>query len=189
MSTSSTTRSRPGAGLPRRALDRVNQVMAMASVACLVVMVLLTIGDVAWRSFAGKSIEGVNELGEVTMVVIVFLGVAYAEQRRAHVSMTLLVRRMQPRVAAALEGAGILLVALIVAWMLWVTTERALTSFEANEYRFGLVRIPIWPARAVIVAGLAAYLLQLALRLVDDVVDAVRGGRRPSPELDANIGV
>jgi TRAP-type C4-dicarboxylate transport system permease small subunit len=187
VSASTTTPSQRRPNPLRRVLDMVNGVMAMACVACLVVMVLLTMADVTRRTFAGKSIEGVNELGEVMMVVIVFLGVAYAEQRRAHVSMTLVVRRMKPQVAAAVEAAGLLLVVLIVAWMLWVTTDRALVSFAANEYRFGLVRIPIWPARAVIVLGLAAYLLQLVLRLVDDVRGAARG--RPVPTADAAIGV
>jgi TRAP-type C4-dicarboxylate transport system permease small subunit len=187
VSASTTTPSQRSSNPLRRVLDLVNGAMAMGCVACLVVMVLLTIADVTRRSFAGKSIEGVNELGEVMMVVIVFLGVAYAEQRRAHVSMTLFVRRMKPSVAAAVEAAGLLLVVAIVAWMLWVTTDRALVSFAANEYRFGLVRIPIWPARAVIVLGLAAYLLQLVLRLLDDVRGAARG--RPAATADASIGV
>lgn len=182
--------SRPasGPGRVRRALDRVNRVMAALSVGCIAVMLVLTILDITRRTVSGRSVEGVNELGEVAMVFIVFLGLAYAEQRRAHVAVTLLVRRLPHRVAAGMEAAGIALVMAVVVWMVVVTGERALESLAVGEYRFGLVRIPIWPARIVIVVGLAAYLLQLGLRLVDDL-RVMRGAEAPDVLTDTAAGL
>ena len=165
--------------------------MAILSVSCLALMLLLTIADVIRRTFMGRSIEGVNELGEVMMVAIVFLGLGFAESRGAHVSMTLLARRLLPRGAAALQALGILLVACVVAWMLFVTADRAFQSYLAHEYRFGLVRIPIWPARTCIAVGLAAYLAELAFRLSDDlsITRDTNGIARAESPSDPPLGV
>lgn len=156
-------------GVFRRTVDAVTGIMALLSVACIVVMLVATVADVVRRTIWGTSIHGVTELGEVAMVAIVFLGLGYAQSRDAHVSMTLLVRRLRPDVAALVNGLGLLLVTAVVGWMLMVTTERAIASYEISEYRFGLVQIPIWPARIAIAVGVAAYLLELLFALWDDV--------------------
>jgi TRAP-type C4-dicarboxylate transport system permease small subunit len=166
----------------RRAVHGTTQVLAFLSVLCIVVMLVAIVADVTRRTLAGQAVAGVVELGEVIMVAIVFLGLGYAERRGAHVSMTLFVRRLPPRAAAIVNGAGLLLVVLVVGWMVYVTADRALASFEAKEFRFGLVRVPVWPARIAIAVGLAVYFLELLFRLVDDIRAA--RGKLPSPVAD-----
>lgn len=156
--------------------------MAFLAVAGIIFMALATVADVARRTFEGESIAGVLELGEVMMVAITFLGLAYAEYRGAHVSMTLVVRRIPRRIAAVINAAGLLLIVVVVAWMFLVTFDRAVESYAEGEYRFGLVQVAIWPARIAIVVGLAAYLIELVFRLVDDVrLAAGGGGSAPGP--------
>lgn len=156
-------------GPVRKTLHAVATALALLAVLCIVIVLLATVADVLRRSLAGESVPGVVELSDVMMVAIVFLGLGYAERQGAHVSMTLLVRKLPPRAAAILNGLGLLLIMVIVAWMVWVTADRALESIETQEYRFGLVRVPVWPARVAIAVGLATYLLELALRLLDNV--------------------
>lgn len=164
-------------GGPVRAVVRAfTRVLALAAVACIVFMMVAIVADVTRRRLAGESVEGVVELGEVMMVAITFLGLAYAESRGAHVSMTLVVRKLPPRAAASVNALGLLVVVGVVGWMAYVTADRALLSIELQEYRFGLVRIPVWPARIAVAVGLAAYFLELALRLFDQVRSA-RGAR------------
>lgn len=163
----------PRTSLPRRILHGCTEVLALASVTLIVVVLVMTVADVVRREISGKSVPGVVEWSEVAMVMIVFLGLGYAERQRAHVSMTLFVRMLPPRTAAIINSLGLFLVLLIVTWMVYVTADRALTSFEAKEFRFGLVRVPVWPARVALAVGLLAYLLELALRTVDSVKAAV----------------
>ncbi len=74
----------------------------------------------------------------------------------------------------------------MVGWMVYVTADRALASFEMREYRFGLVRVPVWPARVAIAVGLAAYFLELVFRLFDDIKAAFGKGPGPISE-DAGV--
>jgi len=165
-------------GRLRRVVHQATQVLAFLAVLCIVVMLVAIVADVTRRTLAGESVAGVVELGEVIMVAIVFLGLGFAERRGAHVSMTLVVRKLAPRTAAVVNGLGLLLVVVVVGWMVYVTADRALASFEAREYRFGLVRVPVWPARVAIAVGLVVYFLELVFRLIDDFRAAT--GRGPA---------
>ncbi|MGH3359443.1 MAG: TRAP transporter small permease subunit [Nocardioidaceae bacterium] len=165
-----------GGSALRRVIHGITLVLAALAVLCIVVMLVAIIADVTRRALAGKSVEGVVELGEVMMVAIVFLGLGYAEARGTHVSMTLLIRKLSPRWAGLVNAFGLLIVIAVVGWMVYVTADRALLSFETQEYRFGLVRVPVWPARIAVAVGLAVYFLELVLRLIDDIQSA-RGRR------------
>lgn len=172
-------------GGPVRALVHgLTRVLALAAVACVVFMLIAIVADVVRRQLAGESVEGVVELGEVMMVAITFLGLAYAESRGAHVSMTLFVRKLPPRAAAAVNAIGLLVAVGVVGWMVYVTADRALMSLDLQEYRFGLVRIPVWPARIAVAVGLAAYFLELVVRLVDQLraVGDAEAGRQASEQ-------
>lgn len=170
-----------GGGRTRHAIVVVARLLAAVSVLLILFMMISTVADVGRRQFAGKAIDGVIEMGEVLMVSTVFLGLAYAETRGAHVNMTLVVRKLPPRIAAIANSLGLLLVLLVVGWMVYVTGMRAYESFSANEYRFGLVQIPIWPARIALAVGLAAYFAALLPRLVDDIRSIIRP-EKPSIE-------
>jgi TRAP-type C4-dicarboxylate transport system permease small subunit len=166
----------------RRVVHAVTQVLAFLAVVCIVVVLVATVADVARRSFSGQSVKGVIELGEVLMVAIVFLGLGYAESRGAHVSITAVVRLMPPKTAAVVNGLGLLLMIIVVGWMVFVTADRAIESVAAQEYRFGLVRVPVWPARIAIAVGLAVYVLELLFRLLDNI-QAARGLRSAVEEV------
>ncbi|WP_293784803.1 TRAP transporter small permease subunit [uncultured Aeromicrobium sp.] len=165
--------------LPRRIIHGCTEGFALISVTLIIVVLGMTVADVLRREISGKSVPGVVEWSEVAMVMIVFLGLGYAERQRAHVAMTLFVRMLPPRTAAIINSLGLFLVLLIVAWMVYVTADRALTSFEVKEFRFGLVRVPVWPARVALALGLLAYLLELLLRTAD-TVRAAADRRKPA---------
>lgn len=128
--------------------------------ALFLIMATATI-DVASRNFFGKSIPGILESAEVILVVGVFLGMAYAQRLKAHVSTSLIVDLFPKSVGRVLRVTGLLAVIVYVALATWKTGERALQSFLTGEVRFGLIEIPQWPARAAIAIGFALLLLEL----------------------------
>lgn len=129
-----------------------------------------TAADVTSRQVTGSSIPGVVEYSEVLMVGLIFLGLAYAQRVGAHIGVDLVTERMPVRVAHLVRSVGLVIAIGVVAIMGWETLEVALRSFESREFRFGLVQVPIWPARLLIPIGLGALLLELAISLYDEVV-------------------
>ncbi|MHA7140408.1 TRAP transporter small permease subunit [Arthrobacter sp. Sr33] len=171
-----------GGGRTRRAIIIVARVLAAISGLLIVLMMVSTVADVSRRQFLGEAIPGVIEMGEVLMVATVFLGLAYTEIGGKHVNMTLVIRKLPPRMAAIANTVGLLLVLFVVGWMVYVTGERAIEATEAQEYRFGLVQIPVWPARIALAVGLTAYFLALVARLPGNIRNITAPRQAPADE-------
>jgi TRAP-type C4-dicarboxylate transport system permease small subunit len=97
------------------------------------------------------------------MVAVVYLGLAYTQKKREHVSLSLLTDALPVRWGMTLRLAGQFIIIALVGWIIWRTGLAALRSFTINEVRFGLLQIPMWPARAAIPIGFIAFLLQSLL--------------------------
>lgn len=156
----------------RRAVHALSTTFGVIAAVLIVVIMLSTAADVAVRQVTGASIPGVVEYSEVLMVGLIFLGLAYAQRARAHIGVDLVTERMPVRVAHVVRAVGLALAFVVLAVMAYETLQVALRSFESREFRFGLVQVPIWPARMIIPIGLVALLLELAISLHDEVVGA-----------------
>lgn len=157
---------------PRRVIHGISIGLGAIAVLVIIFLMVATVADVASRYFAGTPIAGITEVGEVLMVASVFLGLAYTESRGGHVRVTLVLEMLPRRLAAIISSVSMFVVLVLLAWMVWETTGRAFESVEHNEFRFGLVQIPVWPGRVAIAAGLASYFLEAVPRFIDQVRNA-----------------
>lgn len=171
-------------------MDRLAKAIAtplgiLASISTIVMMLGVS-ADVAYRNIRGESISGVLELSETALVATIFFGLAYAGTSGAHVSVDLATSRMPKPLARLSLLTAWLLSCVILVWLVYATFGRALTSFERNEIRMGLVNWPLWPARWFIVVGFAA----LTVVAVANVLRLLRnrpllGEEDPAAEADA----
>ncbi len=153
-------RLRPGV----TGVERVSRTLAIVST---VALTLVTAIDVVLRSTTNRGLPGAIEITEVVLVIAVFLGMMTASTEGMHISATLLTDRL-PRVAARVTRiVGAVVSIGIAGWVLYGTALRALASLHAGEYRFGIISVPVWPARLAIVIGVAGLLFALVLHLVD----------------------
>lgn len=162
-------RKTPEEFLARRVIHYLSKFFAWFAVSIITFMMIAITADVLRRYFTGASIPGVTEMGEILMVGSVFCGLAYAESQKAHVNVTLFLDHLPPRLGYILNIIGLIIVLIILIWMVVVTSERALVSIAQNEFRFGLVRVPVWPGRIAIALGLMAYFFEVLIRLVDEI--------------------
>ena len=157
-------------------------IFAIAAALCVVAMMGMTVADVTSRTITGRSVPGAQEISEQLVVALVFLGMAYAFYRREHVAVTIctLALPVRPRAAVRLLGRVIMLG--LVGWMIWMTGEEAWRSYSQGEFRFGLLQLPVWPARAAIPLGLAAFALQVLSDMGDRLIDLRQArGERTAP--------
>jgi TRAP-type C4-dicarboxylate transport system permease small subunit len=160
----------------RKAIDNLSAVLAVVAAACVMAMMILTCLDSAMRWTTGRSVAGIQEIVESLMVAIVFLGMAYALRRGEHVSVRIVTGGLPVRWGALVRLIGMAAMIGLAAWMTLRTGQNAWRSFVSGEVRFGLLQIPIWPARLTIPLGIAAFILQ-ALPAVADQIRVLRGGR------------
>lgn len=162
-----------GTGRLRRGVHAAARLAALISALCVVALMLTTTADVLRRTATGRALPGSVEYGELLMVGMVFLGLAYAQHQKEHVSVSVLTSRLPVRSAMVVRTTGMLTMVGFLLWLSVAAYGEAMRSLASGEYRFGLLQVPMWPARLVIPVGVAL----LALETLIDLWDAVRTPR------------
>ena len=142
-------------------LERLIHLGLFISMANCFIMVIITILDVLSRHLLHRPIPGVIELNEVLMVGIVFLGLGMAQKEKSHIRAELFVSRLPPKLRRLFD-----ILALVFSTCFWVVLlsqalPRAWESYLTGEYREGLIKFPVWPARWALAIGLLIICLQL----------------------------
>lgn len=155
----------------------VSRLLAGAGSIALFAIMAMTAADVLNRALRGTSIPGVIESSEVMLVFGAFLGLAYAQRAKTHVSTNILIERLPARLATVFRVLGLVILAAFVGWAAYLSGLRALDSFRTGEARFGLIEIVQWPARAAIALGFGA----LTAEVVRDLFVLFWGRSRDEP--------
>ena len=143
--------------------------MLMSMLACFL-MIFVTVSDIFSRYVFKYSIPGVFELSETLMTLVVFLGLALAQQERAHLRAELFISRISRRFRSWFE-----LFAHVLGLIFWgaitvMSFHNAWDSFLIGEYKEGLMKFPIWPVRWFLAFGV----LLMCLQLVVDIQTVIR---------------
>lgn len=145
---------------------RVEPVARAAAGIGVLALMFLTVADIVTRTVAGGGVAGIIEITEVALVIVVYLGLMTAGRDGHHIRVGLLTDRLPAPAARVLRLLGLAIALFLVAWVIWVTAGKAVTSIEMQEFRFGLIGVPIWPARLAIPIGLSGLLLVFLLQFV-----------------------
>lgn len=145
---------------------------AISTIGVLLIMCIM-IADILVRTLTGRSLPGAFELIESLIILIVFAGLAHAEQMGTHVRFTFLSQRLPRLAAISVKVVGSAVAVLIGLWLIGATGSEAWDSWTGNEYQSGLLNFPLWPARLVIVLGFIVLTAQLVSRLRDEISELV----------------
>lgn len=154
--------------------DRIETIVTWATgIIASVFLIYLMIGtsaDVASRFLLGPSIPGVFELAELSLVVCVLFGLGWTQQSRRHIRVTLLVDRLPKRARIWLEAIAWLGTGLLLILMAVPATQEAYHSTLDREFRWGVVRMPVWWVRIIVALGLWLAAAQMIKCAVDAVL-------------------
>lgn len=162
-----------------RLLDTVTRTISIVFAICassiIAIIMVLTTADVITRSLTGSSIPGVTEFSEVFLVAAVYLGLAFAMRIGAHIGVDIVIMRLKPKVSRVVQLIGMTLAIAVLVWMAIETTGAAMHSISINEYRYGLIKVPVWPAKLIVPIGLTALILE-CLRFVGTLLTSEKNG-------------
>jgi len=166
-----------------RQMDRVLRAVSHATGAvALVFLLFMMVGttvDALARTLLGSPLPGLFELSELSMVVIVFMGLGWTQLDEAHIRVTALRKWLSPAAARGLDSLAWLLAAVMLAVLAWPATRDAVASVAIREFRWGYVEVPIWWVKVIVAFGLwfgALHMLCCALRAL-----CVGRGESPAP--------
>ncbi|MFC3229899.1 TRAP transporter small permease [Marinibaculum pumilum] len=146
------------------AVERGLVALGAVSGCATLLMVLLIVPDVFLRKLLSTTVPAAAELSTQLLVLLVFLGLAGAQTRGDHFTMTAAVERMPRAARRACRLVATLASLGFAAIMAWVTAMKAWTAVLREETTIGVVSLPVWPVRIAIALGFALLALQLLLQ-------------------------
>jgi tripartite ATP-independent transporter DctM subunit len=165
-----------------RILERIcnplSRAMDVGGRIVLAAMVIMITADVILRYAFNRPIKGSFELIELMLVVITFMGLAYTQLKRGHVSVTLITEKLTSRTVAILESATYLLCLMITIFITWQSVIRAGIVKEEGTAS-DLLLIPIYPFVWVVVLGSAILCLVFLKDLLKSVGKVLRDSPKP----------
>ena len=161
-------------------LSRVALGLLLLGTVGMIASMLIGVADVVGTKFLDHPVLGTLEFTESTMVLIVFGALAYAQERRAHIRVELLYGFAGARGKSFMEAVTHIVALIFFALVAWQGFGELLYSWEMKEATMGSVRFPLYPARFLLLLGVALLLLRLAIDIVQDIGRLQRG--EPPPQ-------
>lgn len=164
------------AGAVNGVIDRFITVLAGIAAVAVLLMLLVTVGNIGLRLFA-EPFNGTFEVVGMLSVVVNGLALAEAQRRKSHIAIDLLIEKAPIR-AQLVVGAVVTLISIVMFFLL----AQNLVSFGLNLRDVGSVseslRLPYWPLALVLAVGIAG----LLLALVSDLTKIGGNLRSDNPE-------
>jgi len=151
-------------------IQRVTRSLCYIGMFLLIPMMLLTSSDVIGRAVWSKPIPGTVELSSYMLEVFILLGIAYTQQVKGHVRVSMLVSRLPERAGGILDVFTTLLsifIIAILAWQGWVVGIEERTVSD-------MLRVPQLPFRLLVSIAACFLCLELLIDLVGSVEKLIR---------------
>lgn len=165
-----------------RAIARLNRLLASLAGLCLLAMMLVGGLDVLATNLdalglQSRPLPSAREFVATMLVAAVFLAMALAQQRRAHIQVGF-GRLTGGRLALGLEALRHLAHALFYGLIAGFGWSVAVEATRSGEFAPGLINFPMWPARVALAVGATA----MAVQCLADLAVLVRSRVRPAED-------
>ncbi|MEY8828891.1 TRAP transporter small permease [Sedimentitalea sp. XS_ASV28] len=157
--------------LIRRCLNLISNLCGAVAVLFLAFLMFGITVDVFARVVGGRSISGIFEMSELSLVMIVFMGAMWAQRDRAHIRVNILSQRMKGPSHRLVMGLAWLCGALALAMIAWPATQEAIYSVSILEFRWGYTQVPIWWTKVGVALGLWLAAVQMCFSALDVFVN------------------
>ena len=157
-----------------RVILRISQVMAITSAVIIMAMMLFTVTDVFLRYVFRKPLIWNYDLQSVLIVCVIFLGIAYVQFQRRHIQIDIVTARLSKNNQLWFQVVNNLVFLCFTALIAWQMSLQTLGAIRLNDYLEGIVRIPLWPAKASITLGSGFLSIAVVINIFNDFRSLLR---------------
>jgi TRAP-type C4-dicarboxylate transport system permease small subunit len=148
-------------------LGNLGIILGGLSLAAIFVMMLL---EVVLRPFR-ISLVGIDQVVGFLNVAVVFLGMAYSLRTGSFVRVELIYNLLNKKLQHLVQWFIVVASLLFVCVLFYYTLDYVIYSYGNNILSLGMLTLPEFYPRSIVVVGLGLVVLQLALWLMQRVRD------------------
>lgn len=173
-------------------LLRLNDWIARALLAIAAVLAFLlcflVCADVIGRVVFNSPVKGTPEIVSGSIVMILWLQAAYAIRSGGMIWVDALHVHLPRRAQRACDVFGALLGIAFFALVFWGSVDPALYAWRSGEFEGeGALRVPVWPARFLVVLGSFLAAFNYALLAIEHFRALVSGAPPPPPASELKL--
>jgi TRAP-type C4-dicarboxylate transport system permease small subunit len=164
---------------------RVVRVLLAAAAVIIFLLGFLVCADVLGRALFNSPVKGTPEMVSMSIVIICFLLAGYSVQSGGMIYTDAVSGMFGVRGLAAAQLLSAVLGILFFGLIVWGSYEPMLHAIRSGEYEGeGALRVPVWPARIVVIIGAVLVVVSYALhavRAIDMLITGKAAGPLPAP--------
>jgi TRAP-type C4-dicarboxylate transport system permease small subunit len=153
-------------GKMKKTIQMVNRSIAGMGAVFLIPLMLITSTDVLSRDIFNYPVPGTVELSGYMLAVFILLGLAYAQQVKAHVGVSIITSRLPHPIQFILNIITTLISLSIFSILIWQGLVVGIEERTVSD----LLRIPQYPFRLLV--GVTAFFV--CLEFLIDIGDSVK---------------
>ena len=137
-------------------MEKFTTAVGYFSFVCVLLLVVLNVTDVALNKIANKNIIGAYEISQRLLMCAVFSSFAYAQSKKAHINMTILIEKL-PRALRFILFTLMSLLSIVAAGaMTWAAYLQTLDCLKRG-YVTEVLYIPLWPFYVIMIIAMAIF--------------------------------
>lgn len=159
-----------------RVNDWVTKALMVFAAILAFMLCFLVVADVSGRVIFNSPVKGTPEIISLSIVIICFLQSGYAIRSGGMLNVDSVVIRFSPRVQSWLAVWGAVAGIFFFGVVCYGTLDGASHAWNSNEFEGeGALRVPVWPAKFVIVLGSGLAALSYFLLMLENIKKAMKG--------------
>lgn len=160
----------------RRLNEQLTRLLLVLAAVLAFLLCFLVVADVVGRVGFDRPVKGTTEIVSLSIVIICYLQTGFAIRSGGMLHVDMFVSRAGPRGQSLLAALAALAGLVFFGLICWGSFEGAAHAWNSNEFEGeGALRVPVWPARFVLILGTAIAAFNYALLLVQHLLSAVQG--------------
>ncbi len=142
------------------AIQRLCVVALAVAAAVIGLMALIGAADIFGTNLLHRPVPSAVEFSEAGLVIIVFMGLAQAQRRRAHITVDILSASFRGWAAKASLGLALICAMLFFGFLAWRGYLAADQSVGIDERSMGQISFQVWPGKILLCAGATVAMLE-----------------------------
>jgi len=160
----------------RRLNDRITKTFLILAALLAFLLCFLVVADVIGRGAFNSPVKGTTEIVSLSIVIICFLQAGFAIRSGGMLNVDMFVSKGSPRTQSVMACVAALAGLVFFSIICYGSVEGAMHAWTSNEFEGeGALRVPVWPARFVVVIGTFLASVSYLLMLLQNVNNAIRG--------------